>query len=72
MPTITIRAHGVSATRNQTVVNPVTGEIVTLTAFQPPERTATRGWTPNVRDATSNVFSRSILTPWKAFRRSSL
>lgn len=48
MPTITIRAHGVSATRNQTVVNPVTGEIVTLTAFQPPERTATRGWTPNV------------------------
>lgn len=48
MPTITIRVHGVSATRNQTVVNPVTGEIVTLTAFQPPERTATRGWTPNV------------------------
>ncbi len=48
MPTISIRAHGVSATRNQTVVNPVTGEIVTLTAFQPPERTATKGWTPNV------------------------
>lgn len=48
MPTITIRAHGVSATRNQTVVNPETGEIVKLTAFQPPERTATKGWTPNV------------------------
>lgn len=48
MPTITIRAHGVSATRNQTVVNPETGEIVKLTAFQPPERTATKGWTVNV------------------------
>lgn len=48
MPTITIRAHGVSATRNQTVVNPETGEIVKLTAFQPPERTVTKGWTVNV------------------------
>lgn len=48
MPTITIRAHGASATRNQTVVNPETGEIVKLTAFQPPERTATKGWTVNV------------------------
>lgn len=48
MPTISIREHGVSAVRNQTVVNPETGEIVTLTAFQPPERTATKGWTPNV------------------------
>lgn len=48
MPTITIRAHGVCATRNQTVVNPETGEIVKLTAFQPPERTATKGWTVNV------------------------
>ena len=48
MPTISIREHGVSAVRNQTLVNPVTGEIVTLTAFQPPERTATKGWTPNV------------------------
>lgn len=48
MPTISIRQHGVSATRNQTVVNPATGEIVKLTAFQPPERTATKGWTPNV------------------------
>lgn len=48
MPTISIREHGVSATRNQTVVNPVTGEIVKLAAFQPPERTATKGWTVNV------------------------
>ena len=48
MPTVSIREHGVSAVRNQTVVNPETGEIVTLTAFQPPERTATKGWTPNV------------------------
>ncbi|KFI63795.1 rolling circle replication-associated protein [Bifidobacterium catenulatum] len=48
MPTISIRQHGVSASRNQTVVNPVTGEIVKLTAFNQPERTATRGWTPNV------------------------
>lgn len=48
MPTISIRAHGVSATRNQTLVNPETGEIVKLTAFQPPERTATKGWTSNV------------------------
>ena len=48
MPTITIRAHGVCATRNQTVVNPETGEIVKLTAFQPPEHTATKGWTVNV------------------------
>lgn len=48
MPTISIRAHGVSATRNQTLVNPKTGEIVKLTAFQPPERTATKGWTVNV------------------------
>lgn len=48
MPTISIRAHGVSATRNQTLVNPETGEIVKLTAFQPPERTATKGWTVNV------------------------
>lgn len=37
-----------SATRNQTLVNPKTGEIVKLTAFQPPERTATKGWTVNV------------------------
>lgn len=48
MPTISIRAHGVSVSRNQTLVNPVTGEIVKLEAFQPPERTATRGWTSNV------------------------
>lgn len=48
MPTVSIRAHGTSATRNQTLVNPETGEIVKLTAFQPPERTATRGWTVNV------------------------
>lgn len=48
MPTISIRQHGVSASRNQTVVNPVTGEIVKLTAFNQPERTATRGWTSNV------------------------
>lgn len=48
MPTVSIRAHGVSATRNQTVVNPVTGEIVKLADFQPPERTATKGWTVNV------------------------
>lgn len=48
MPTIAIRAHGVSAVRNQTVVNPVTGEIVKLAAFNQPERTATKGWTPNV------------------------
>ena len=48
MPTISIRQHGVSATRNQTVVNPVTGEIVKLADFQPPERTATKGWTVNV------------------------
>ena len=48
MPTISIRAHGVSATRNQTLVNSETGEIVKLTAFQPPERTATKGWTSNV------------------------
>lgn len=48
MPTISIREHGVSAVRNQTVVNPVTGEIVKLAAFQPPERTATKGWTVNV------------------------
>lgn len=48
MPTISIRAHGTSATRNQTVVNPATGEIVKLTAFNQPERTATRGWTSNV------------------------
>lgn len=41
MPTISIRQHGVSASRNQTVVNPVTGEIVKLTAFNQPERTAT-------------------------------
>ena len=48
MPTVSIRAHGVSATRNQTLVNPETGEIMKLTAFNQPERTATRGWTPNV------------------------
>lgn len=48
MPTIAIRAHGVSASKFQQVVNPETGEIVKLTAFQPPERTATRGWTVNV------------------------
>ena len=48
MPTVSIRVHGTSATRNQTLVNPETGEIVKLTAFQPPERTATKGWTVNV------------------------
>lgn len=48
MPTISVRAHGVSATRNQTLVDPSTGEIMKLTAFQPPERTETRGWTRNV------------------------
>ena len=48
MPTVSIRAHGVSVSRNQTLVDPVTGEIMKLTAFQPPERTETRGWTRNV------------------------
>lgn len=48
MPTISIRAHGVSASKYQQLVNPETGEIVKLTAFQPPERTATKGWTVNV------------------------
>lgn len=48
MPTISIRAHGVSASKYQQMVNPGTGEIVKLTAFQPPERTATKGWTVNV------------------------
>lgn len=48
MPTISIRAHGVSASKFQQVVNTETGEIVKLAAFQPPERTATKGWTPNV------------------------
>lgn len=48
MPTISIRAHGVSASKFQQVVNPETGEIVKLADFQPPERTATKGWTPNV------------------------
>ena len=48
MPTISIRAHGVSASRNQQLVNPETGEIVRLTSFQQPERTATKGWTSNV------------------------
>lgn len=48
MPTIAIRAHGVSASKFQQIVNPETGEIVTLTAFQPPEKTATKGWTVNV------------------------
>lgn len=48
MPTISIRAHGVSASKFQQVANPETGEIVKLAAFQPPERTATKGWTPNV------------------------
>ena len=48
MPTISIRQHGVSASKFQQIVNPDTGEIVKLTAFQPPEHTATRGWTVNV------------------------
>lgn len=48
MPTISIRAHGVSASKFQQIVNPETGEIMKLTAFQPPERTATKGWTANV------------------------
>lgn len=48
MPTISIREHGVSVARNQTLVDPNTGEIVKLTAFQPPERTETKGWTRNV------------------------
>ena len=48
MPTISIRAHGVSASKYQQLVNPETGEIVKLADFQPPERTATKGWTPNV------------------------
>lgn len=48
MPTISIRQHGISASRNQQLVNPETGEIMKLAAFNQPERTATRGWTPNV------------------------
>ena len=48
MPTIAIRAHGVSASKFQQLVNPETGEIVKLADLQPPERTATRGWTVNV------------------------
>lgn len=48
MPTISIRQHGVSASKFQQIVNPDTGEIVKLTAFTPPERTATKGWTVNV------------------------
>lgn len=48
MPTIAIRAHGVSASKFQQLVNPETGEIVKLADLQPPERTDTRGWTVNV------------------------
>lgn len=48
MPTISIRAHGMSASKFQQIVNPETGEIVKLADFQPPERTATKGWTVNV------------------------
>lgn len=48
MPTISIRAHGLSASRYQQIINPVTGEIVKLTVFQPPERTNCGGWTRNV------------------------
>ncbi len=48
MPTVSIRAHGMSASKYQQLVNPETGEIVKLTSFQPPERTATKGWTVNV------------------------
>ncbi len=48
MPTISIRQHGISASRNQQLVNPETGEIMKLAAFNQPERTATKGWTVNV------------------------
>lgn len=48
MPTISIRAHGLSASKYQQLVNPETGEIVKLAAFQPPERTTCGGWTRNV------------------------
>lgn len=48
MPTISIRAHGMSASRWQPLVNPETGELVKLTSFQQPERTNCGGWTRNV------------------------
>lgn len=48
MPTISIRAHGMSASKWQQLVNPVTGEIMKLTSIQAPERSNTNGWTANV------------------------
>ncbi|WP_065457094.1 rolling circle replication-associated protein [Bifidobacterium breve] len=48
MPTISIRAHGMSASRWQQSVNPVTGEIMKPTSTQAPERSNTNGWTANV------------------------
>lgn len=49
MPTVSIRMHGVSASRNSTLVDPCTGEIVQRQSKpSPPMRTATRGWTSNV------------------------
>lgn len=48
MPTISIRAHGVSASKWQQLVNPVTGEIMKQTSTQAPERSNTNGWTANV------------------------
>jgi hypothetical protein len=48
MPKICVRAHGVSASNgigsNRFVVNPVTGEVVKLTAPKAPERSETGGW----------------------------
>ena len=64
MPTISIRAHGVSATRNQTLVNPETGEIVKLTALTPPERTNTKGWTPNVARRNEQRLQQIDFVPW--------
>lgn len=48
MPTISIRAHGMSASKWQQLVNPETGEIMKLTSIQAPERSNTNGWTANV------------------------
>lgn len=48
MPTISIRAHGMSASKWQQLVNPETGEIMKLTSLKAPERSNTNGWTANV------------------------
>lgn len=48
MPRIEIRLHGLSASRQETLIDPETGEVVKLSYTPPPRSGGNRGWTREV------------------------